>query len=57
MTDEAKALRNAYQREWRKKNKDHVNAYHKKWRQANPDKVRANTTRYWEKKAKEKSSN
>lgn len=36
--DEARKARNAYYREWRKKN---------------PDKVRATQMRYWEKKATE----
>ncbi len=36
LSDEAKALRNAYQREWKQKN---------------PDKVRKNTANYWERKA------
>ena len=26
-------------------------AYQREWRKANPDKVRANTMRYWERKA------
>ncbi len=38
MTDSAREARNAYLREWRKKNKD---------------KVKAAKERYWEKKARE----
>ena len=38
MTDEAREARNAYMREWRKKNKD---------------KVKAARERHWEKKARE----
>jgi len=36
MTDEARKARNAYMSEWRRKN---------------PDKVKANTARFWERKA------
>lgn len=39
MTEEAKKAKNAYMKQWRKKN---------------PDKVKANTARYWEKKARER---
>lgn len=38
MTDEAREARNAYMREWKRKNKD---------------KVKAARERYWEKKARE----
>lgn len=38
MTDEAKAARRAYNRQWAR---------------ANKDKVKANAARYWEKKAQE----
>lgn len=40
MTDEARAARNAYRREWNKKNKDKLKEYQ---------------DRYWAKKAKEQS--
>lgn len=56
MTEKAKQMRNAYAKEWRDKNREHVREYHKQWRKANPDKVRANFERYWERKAKEMSS-
>lgn len=36
MTDEARKARNAYMNEWRRKN---------------PEKVKANTARFWERKA------
>lgn len=39
MTEEAKKAKNEYMKQWRKKN---------------PDKVKANTARYWEKKARER---
>ena len=41
MTDEARAARNAYRREWAKKN---------------PDKIRAQQERHWEKVAREKET-
>lgn len=56
MTDEARKARNAYAQEWRDKNRDHVREYQKKWRDSNRDKVREATARYWERKAKEMSS-
>ena len=39
MTEEAKKTKNEYMKQWRRKN---------------PDKVKANTARYWEKKARER---
>ena len=41
MSDEAKAARNAYRREWARKN---------------PDKIKAQQERYWTKVAKEKEA-
>lgn len=41
MTDEARKAKNAYQREWRRKNRD---------------KVSAQNARYWEKKANERKA-
>lgn len=49
----AREARNAYQREWNRRNRTKVNAYLKKWRKKNPDKVKAANQRYWEKKALE----
>lgn len=41
MTDQARAIRNAYRREWAKKNRDKVNAIQ---------------ARYWEKKAAQQAA-
>lgn len=51
MTEEARAARRAYQREWRRKNRDKVNSYRRKWRQANPDKIRQQEERHWQRVA------
>lgn len=40
LTDEARAARNAYRRQWAKKNKD---------------KVKATTARYWQRKAQQQA--
>lgn len=53
MTDEARAARRAYKRQWEKNNPDKVRAYKKKWAAKNPDKIRAQQERYWNKKAAE----
>lgn len=51
MTEEAKKARREYARKYREQNRSRINAKHKEWRNRNPDKVKANTTRYWERKA------
>lgn len=53
MTDEARAARRAYKRQWEKKNPDKVKAYKKKWAAKNPDKIRAQQERYWSRRAAE----
>ncbi len=62
MTEEAREARNAYMREWRKKNSDKVRKYRekqreyhreytRKWKKKNPDKVREYAEHYWARKA------
>lgn len=46
--------RREYNREYRKKNAEHLKKYHKEWSEQNRDKLRANRQRYWQKKALEK---
>ena len=45
--------RNAYHRDWAKRNPEKVNAYNRNWRKRNPEKVNAAKARYWLKKAAE----
>lgn len=51
MTEEAKAKRKEYLKQYRAKNRDKINEYHRNWNRTNPDKVREHTARYWQKKA------
>ena len=53
MTEEAKKLRAAYQREYNSKHKEQSRAYHKKWHAEHPTKNKEYNARYWEKKAAE----
>ncbi len=56
MTDEQKIreARNAYMRDYRKKNRKKIAAYEKKWRQENPEKVAEYKRKHWLKKAEER---
>ena len=56
MTEEARAARNAYMREYRKRNREKVRAYNRAWRAKNPDKMREYNVRHWEKIAAEKAN-
>lgn len=51
MSDEARAAKAEYQREYRKKHKEQINASMRKWRAKNKDKVNKYNAQYWEKKA------
>ena len=51
LSDQAKKLKSEYQREWRKKNRDHINQYQREWFAKNPDKSKLYHWRYWERKA------
>ena len=51
MTEEAKAKRNEYQREYYKKNRERVLEQKRKWARANKDKIKASLERYWHRKA------
>lgn len=53
MSEEAKALKREYNRQWRKRNTDHVKEYQKQWRAENRDKEALYSQRYWEKKSQE----
>ena len=68
MTEEAKAARREYQRQyrkdnkekvlaskrdWEKRNRDKVNGYVRNWRRNHPDAVAAINERYWMKKAEQ----
>jgi DNA-directed RNA polymerase specialized sigma subunit len=56
LSKEAREAKNAYQREWRHKNRNKANAYLKKWRKMNPDKIRKYQQDYWERKAAKSES-
>ena len=61
MTEQAKAVKAAYQREYmreyREKNREHINEKARAWRKANPEKTREYRERYWNKKAAELAEN
>lgn len=57
LTDEARALKNQYLKEWRKNNKERVSEYNKRYREANPNIYKKAKERYWNKKAQEMASN
>ena len=46
-----KNAKNAYHKEWQKKNPDKVRAQAKAWRDKNKDKIKIYNSRYWLKKA------
>ena len=49
MTDEAIQKRREYQKEYYKKNKEHISQRHKNWRDNNKDKIKQYNKNYWEK--------
>ncbi|MDE6919123.1 MAG: hypothetical protein K2P73_17615 [Lachnospiraceae bacterium] len=51
MTSEALEAKKAYDREYRKRNRQRINQQQREWRARNPDMVRAQNERYWQKKA------
>lgn len=51
MTAEAVEARKAYQREYRRRNRDKINSQRKNWRAENRDKVQQYNREYWERKA------
>ena len=53
MTDEAKAARASYMREYRRKNKARLKEYSRKWREENRDKCKSYIEKAWQKKAEE----
>ena len=56
MTAEAVEARKAYQREYRRRNRDRINSQRKNWRAENRDKVQRYNREYWERRA-EKEKN
>lgn len=53
MTIEAIKARRAYQRKYRKKNKERINSQRRKWQSENREKAREYNQRYWQKIAEE----
>lgn len=53
MSKEAKELKREYNRDWRKRNNEHVKEYQRQWRSENKDKEVLYRERYWEKKSLE----
>lgn len=51
MTGEALEAKKAYDREYRKRNRQRINQQQREWRARNPDMVRAQNERYWQRKA------
>jgi len=51
MTSEALEAKKAYDREYRKRNRQRINQQQREWRARNPDMVRAQRERYWQRKA------
>jgi formylmethanofuran dehydrogenase subunit E len=51
MTEQGRAARNDYQRQYRKQHQDKERAYQKEWRQSHPDKIREYNSRYWDRVA------
>lgn len=51
MTAEAVEARKAYQREYRRRNRDKINSQRKNWRAENRDKVQRYNREYWERRA------
>lgn len=51
MTAEAVEARKAYQREYRRRNRDKINSQRKNWRAENRDKVQRYNRVYWERRA------
>lgn len=57
MTEEAKAARREYKRNYARANAERINAYQRNWRKANPEKVKTYNQSYWSKKAEEGAGN
>jgi YesN/AraC family two-component response regulator len=56
LSNEAREAKNAYIREWKRRNREKINAYHRKWRKKNPDKIKKYNQDYWERKAGQTNS-
>lgn len=54
--DLARKARNAYQREYVKKNRERINRNKRKWHKANPGKAQEYNQRHWLKKAMERKA-
>lgn len=53
--EKIREARNAYNREYRKKNKKKIQDYQRKWREENPEKVAEHNRNYWLRKAQEQA--
>ena len=51
LSNEAKAKRSAYQRDYYRRNRETLLANQREWRKNNPDKVQEYNKRYWENKS------
>lgn len=51
MKIDAREARNAYMREYRAKNKDHINMRERERRKADPERYKKYQTDYWQRKA------
>lgn len=50
LTEQARKVRNEYQREYYRNNKDRLLEQQREWRKNNPEKVKEYNKRYWENK-------
>lgn len=50
LTEQAREVRNQYQRDYYQNNRDKLLKMQREWRKNNPDKVREYNKRYWENK-------
>lgn len=55
LSTRAQAARRQYNREWKRKHREHVNEYMRNWSKQNPEKMKAYQKAYWERKAKEQA--
>jgi hypothetical protein len=56
LSKEAREAKNAYQREWRRRNPEKQRLYLKKWKKKNPEKWKKCQQEYWERKATKSDS-
>ena len=51
LTEQARKVRNQYQRDYYQNNKDKLLKMQREWRKSNPEKVKEYNKRYWENKS------